>query len=451
MLLLLAGAEALLARNWVILAKRLAACVAILICAWVVLWSFYGFRYNAAPSGLHPSPALAPYIQSMRSHRDAQLLSFAAHLHLLPEAYLWGLVYTKQTEWEYTSYFFGHVYRHGPWEYFPAAFLIKSTLPLLIFLAFLPLLWFGKQNRHGRELYFLLVPIGVYFAVVTTSHFDIGARHLLPIYPFLYLLAAAGAANAFRRGRAWAVAAALLMVWQVVTSALVSPAYMAYGNEAWGGPSQVHKYLSDANVDWGQQLKAVKHYLDKNHITNCWFAYFPDGVVEPSDYGVNCRRLPTANNISWMPLPMEVPPVIEGTVLISDSDLEGIEFGDGALNPYEAFRSLKPVAVIEDGVNVYQGRFAIPLASALVAVYHAEQLVKAGQVKAAMRLSAQAAALAPTSAITQLNLAKMLAAAGQSAEARQHYALAYKAVTMVKPELQPSYLLPAIKAGLTKQ
>ncbi len=42
---------------------------------------------------------------------------------------------------------------------------------------------------------------------------------------------------------------------------------MAYGNEAWGGPSQVHRYLSDASVDWGQQLLAVKAYLDKNRRT----------------------------------------------------------------------------------------------------------------------------------------------------------------------------------------
>ena len=34
------------------------------------------------------------------------------------------------------------------------------------------------------------------------------------------------------------------------------PVEMAYSNEAWGGPSNVHKYLSDANVEWGQQLLA---------------------------------------------------------------------------------------------------------------------------------------------------------------------------------------------------
>ncbi len=448
MLLLLALTEGLLACRWATLAKRVAACVAIFACAWVLIWAFYGFRYCAGPNGLHPSPQLAPYIQSIPGQQDAHLLGAAAHLHLLPEAYLWGLADTKHTEWEYTSYFFCHVYRHGPWEYFPAAFLIKSTLPLLILLLLLPLLWFRSYKRHARELFFLLLPVVVYFAVIVPSHFDIGARHLMPVYPFLYLLAAAGAANAIRRGRAWATIAGVLLAWQVVTSARVAPAYMAYGNEAWGGPLQVHRYLSDANVDWGQQLKAVKHYLDRNHITNCWFAYFPDGAVQPSDYGVHCLRLPTANNISWMSLPMQVPPVISGTVLISDSDLEGIEFGDGRLNPYTGFLRMKPVAVIQDGVDVYQGTFAIPLASALVDVRTSGELLKAGEPDAALTVANRAAKLAPGSAITQLNLAGVLAAQHHWQEATGHYESAYRLVHTVRPDLQEERLLAPITAGL---
>jgi len=45
MLVILAGADALLARSSVILWRRLAACAVILICAWAVIWAFYGFRY----------------------------------------------------------------------------------------------------------------------------------------------------------------------------------------------------------------------------------------------------------------------------------------------------------------------------------------------------------------------------------------------------------------------
>jgi tetratricopeptide (TPR) repeat protein len=431
-----------------VLGRRLAACAVILVCSCAVIWAFYGFRYAPAPAGLELSPKLAPYLASMPSKANAAELALIAKWHLLPEPYIWGLANTKKTEWEFTSYFFGKMYRHGPWQYFPVAFLIKSTLPLLILLGLAPVLWFRRGDWHARELCFVLVPVVFYFGLVTTSHMDIGARHLMPIYPFLYSLAGVALAHAFFRRGPWASVAAALLLWQVVTSGRVAPAYMAYGNEAWGGPSEVHRYLSDANVDWGQQLKSVRQYLDENHITNCWFAYFPDGAVEPSDYGVACRRLPTGSSLRWFQLPMDVPPVIEGTVLISDSDLEGIESGDGPLNWFEPFRGLKPVAVIQQGVYVYRGRFAVPLMSALVDVRKTHDLMKVDQLAAALAVAQEAIALAPDSAFTQLNLADTLSAQGRWSEAVGHYQRAEELARTVRPELEDEDLIPRSKAGM---
>jgi 4-amino-4-deoxy-L-arabinose transferase-like glycosyltransferase len=448
MLLLLSTIDGLRARNMALLGRRLAACAIILVCAWGVTWAFYGFRYAAAPAGLELSPKLAPYIASMPNKTNAAELAAISRWHLLPEAYIWGLANTKKTEWEFTSYFFGRMYRHGPWQYFPAAFLIKSTLPLLVLLGLLPLLWFGKEDRHWRRLYFLLTPAVFYFVLVTASHMDIGARHLMPIYPFLYSLAGVSVARAFIRGRVWAAVAAVLLLWQVGTSLRSAPAYMAYGNEAWGGPSEVHRYLSDSNVDWGQQLKSVKQYLDQNHITNCWFAYFPDGAVEPSDYGVQCKRLPTGSSLWWLKLPMDVPSVIDGTVLISDSDLQGIESGDGPLNWFEPFRGLKPVATIQNGVYVYQGQFSVPLMSALVDVRKTGELANTGNSAAALEEAKEAVALAPESAITQLNLADTLASQEQWSEAIIHYRQASELARTIRPELQEEDLLPRSNAGI---
>jgi hypothetical protein len=447
MLTLIALGEGLRTRNAAVFARLLAASAALLTCAWLVLWIFYGLRYAPAPPGLELSPALTPYLASMPNKSDGVKLALLARFHLLPQAYLWGLANTKHTEWEYTSYFLGHVYRHGPWQYFPLAFLIKSTLPLLILLLLAP--W-SKLRTPPRTLIFLLIPVAVYFAVITSSHFDIGARHLMPVYPFLYLIAGAVAATLLRRGSGWTVLAAILLLWQLVTTMRVAPNYMAYGNEGWGGPLQVRRYLSDSNVDWGQQLKTVKQYLDRNHITDCWFAYFPDGAVQPADYGIACKRLPTPSALWWLNLPMDVPPRIDGTILISESDLDGVESGDGALNPYDAFRSIPPVAILQGGVYVYRGSFPVPLASAWVAVHRSAELAHTGHLDQALQLAQQAATLAPDAPRVQLQLADVLAMQQQWPQAIEHYHLARQDLEHQRPDLQGEELAPAITSGLAK-
>ena len=448
MLAALALWEGVVARSARLAARRLAEIAGVGLLAWAVVWAFYGFRFAAAPAGLTLSPALDAYLRTLPNPADAQLLGVAAHLRLLPEAYLWGLANTRLTEFADTAYLFGHVYRHGPWWYFPAALLIKSTLPLLLLLFAAAVLRVDRRAGAGRVVA-LLIPVALYLGVVSSSHFDIGVRHLLPIYPFLYVVAA-GAATALAAGGAVGRGlAAILVAWQVATCLRAWPAYMAYGNEAWGGPGQVHRYLSDANTDWGQQLEAVKAYLDARHENgDCWFAYFPDGAIEPSDYGVRCRRLPTTDSLWWLGLPMTVPPEMDGTVLISDSDLEGIEFGDGELNPYDALRRLKPDAVIQGGVNVYQGRFHLPLASALVQVREAGRLQAAGRLAEALAAADAAARLAPRSATVQLARADALKALGRGAEAQAAYQRARGLVNEVRPDLQAADLGPRITTGL---
>ena len=400
-LLLLAIGEAIGHRNLRLLWKRVLAFAVVAGMSLLILWAFYGFRYKARPEGRDLIPSLAPYLKTLPNPSDTRHLDLAARFHLLPEAYLWGLANTKLTEFADTSYFFGHVYRHGSWVYFPAAFAIKSTLPLLILFVLTLIALFLGYRKRWRELLFLAIPIAVYLAVAVTSQMNIGVRHLLPIYPFLYVLVAGAAVflaqHNRRRTRIWIAIFGVLLLWQATTSLRAAPGYMSYANEAWGGPSQVHRYLSDANSDWGQQLKEAKTYLDQRHVTNCWFVYFPDSAIDPSDYGIHCKKLPTVESLFWLVVPMDVPPVIDGTVLISDGNLEGIEFGQGALNPYDSFRGKQPTRLIQGGFWVFDGRFEVPLASALVDVQKTQKLMAGGQLDAALVQAQQAVQLAPKS------------------------------------------------------
>jgi hypothetical protein len=435
-LLVLVVAELLSARDWKLFGRRVVALLVVSAIALGVIWSFYGFRYSARPAGRVLHPVLAVYLTQVPSAADARHLGMMARWHVLPEAYIYGLANTKITEFADTSYFFGRVYRHGIWPYFPAAIAIKSTLPFLLLMAAVLVLLVSRRMKLRREIVFLGVLPVVYLAVAMHSTMDIGFRHVLPIYGFLYVLGAGAAVCLVRLNWRWSFGVGALLVWQMVTCVRVAPAYMAYGNEAWGGPGAVHKYLSDANDDWGQQLNAVRRYLDGRGVKNCWFAYFPDVVVDMTYYGVPCKRLPTQETLYWIKLPMDVPPEIDGPVLISDSDLEGIELGEGKLNPYEEFRHIRPTALIDGGVWVFDGHFKVPLASALVETRKAQGLLADGDAAAALPVAEGAVALAPESEGVQETMGDVLVKLGRMQEARVHYEAALKSSETIEPALQ---------------
>lgn len=217
-----------------------------------------------------------------------------------------------------------------------------------------------------------MVPVVVFLGLAMQSDMNIGVRHVLPIYPFLYLVGASALSVAIGRDRRWVVAAALL-AFQVVTSLRSFPGYIAYANEAWGEQKNVHRLLSDSNSDWGQQLKTVAQYLRDRKVTDCWMAYTASGVADERHYGVPCRTLPTMVNLWWIPVPMNVPSQIDGPVLISDDELEGVDLPFGQANPYAQFKQLKPSVILDGGILVYDGHFDVPLASSLVEMARPKQ------------------------------------------------------------------------------
>lgn len=441
------------------------------VCAgsWIILWAAYRFRYAARPDGIPLNPTLAAWVPQLNSARSAHILLFLARFHVFPEAWLFGLADTKITADTYTSYFFGRVYPHGNVLYFPACFAIKSTLPLLLlFVLSLAALATGRLHAPRRVLC-LTLPPALYFAVAASSNMNIGARHLLPIYPFLYVLGA-GAASALADRAPRLVAAAwlaALIVWQAAATLRVHPAEMAFGNALWGGPGQVHRYLSDANVDWGQQLNDVRAWLATRGIRaaqwkapgiipgqpappagqttpagaeaaarNCWFAYFPDGVIDPPQYGIPCHRLPTPETLFWLQEPTGLPSTIDGFVLISASDLAGFEFGPGPLNPYDSFNRLRPVAVIDQGVYVFRGRFNLSLASGLDHAANATLLLNRHLPQAALAEATQAVQLAPGLVPPQTVLGDTLLALHRPEDARAAYRRALRLAQTVEPALQ---------------
>ena len=418
------------------------------VIAIVVLWAFYGFRYAARPPGLALDPSLAGYVHPLRP-MEAKGIMLLARFHILPESYLYGLADVRSMANGMPAFIFGKVYEHGVWFYFPAVLAIKSTLGYLalVLLAFAAVA--AKRLRRWREILFLLVPPTIYFWVAMGSSLNIGARHILPVYVFLCVFAAGGSWAWIEpagqgRNRKWGYAVGLLLLCHVVSSAKAYPNYMAYSNELWGGPSKTYKYLTDSNTDWAQQLLAVKKYTDEHGIRNCWFAYFADPYLRPQDYGIPCKSLPTPDSY-FTKVEHPVPTTIEGPVFISAGTLTGFEFGSNVLNPYRDFERLTPVASIQDGVEVFEGTFRVPLASALSYVVESSLLTKQKDLAGALAAAQQAVKIAPNEYQPEMTLGDALAAVGRKDEAREAYNSALEVVKTMEPQAQETLRPTVVK------
>jgi tetratricopeptide (TPR) repeat protein len=426
---------AALARRWGLQAVKLfGGLAAISALAILILWAFYGFRYAARPAGLHLDSDVDSAAHGLKPLL-AQGIVFFAHHHLLPESYLFGLCDVINVGNWSPTYIFGKVYTHGVWYYFPVALAIKLTLGLMGLLLIAAAAVFSGRFRPAREIFFLVVPAAIYLAIAIASPLNIGIRHILPVFPFLILLAAGGACALARNSKRWLYAVAALVTFHCLSSLMAYPNYLAYANEAWGGPSQTHRYLTDSNTDWGQQLIAVKAYVDEHHIHECWFAYFAADVILPNDYGIPCKLLPTADT-SWVGPEIEVPPVVHGPVFISYGDLVGYEFGSEKRNPYQAFIARTPDAVIQDGVAVYNGDYSIPMARAIKYVNDAWRLRQSKDLAGALQSAETAVSIDPEFINAQRVLGRMLQDQGRNEEAAIHYNQALAIARTMEPSAQ---------------
>ena len=423
------------------------AFAAIVVVGVLVLWAFYGFRYAARPEGLKLNPSLADYAKPLSSVSHAGVMTIA-HLHLLPESYLMGLVDVKRMAEFYPTFALGKNYAHGQWWYFPVVILIKTTIGMLALVAVAFFAIATGRLRKGRELTYLLVPALFYLAVAIAAGMDIGSRHILPVDTFMFVLAAGGIAALAATSRRWALIGGVLVAAHIVSALAVFPNYIAYANEAWGGPGNLHNLLSDANVDWAQQLIQVKAWQDRHPGEECWFAYFAHPEIDPEVYGIHCHHLPTIDTF-WGGGADVIPPVISGNVLISAGDLSGCEWPSGRMNPYRGFQGMRPAETIDYGVMVYRGSFDVKQAAALSRATNAMQVMWKGDAKDALPLAQEAVAIDPTEIMSETVLGDASAALGRKDDARKAWTAALAEAKTLEPDAQPSYV-PDLERKLGK-
>ncbi len=279
-----------------------------------------------------------PVISSVASWFDKR--------RLLPDTYTRGLILGQIKAQHRSAYFVGEIRRTGWWYYFPAAFLVKTPLTVLL-LFFCGLILLAKtRTRWKCEGTFFLLPLAIFLGIAMTMHLNIGLRHVLPIYPFVLLISGI-TLNEIRLK--WRTMVLLIPVaLATIELSLVYPHCLAFFNQLVGGPKNGDLVLLDSNLDWGQDLKPLKAWMDAHHVERINLGYF--GAADPAYYGI--RNTPLIGSPKFLDAQVTWPR-LPGYVAVSVQNLHGLTQYQTKRNFYEPLLDREPVANIGYSIHIY--------------------------------------------------------------------------------------------------
>jgi len=315
------------------------------------IWAGYGFRYLAASDG-RPLPwqdmneAGGLFVATIRVCRNARLL---------PEAFLYGLSMVREhSRVGHDAYGLGQHSRSGWWWFFPLALLVKlPTSSLLLYTKGVADHLRGRWANLSDSLP-LLIPPGIYGAWALISNINIGIRHLLPIFPFLMVMAAGipipRPGEGPGRRRLFVLGA--LLAWGLVEALVWSPHQIGYFNSLSKMWKPGYQLLADSNLDWGQDLTRLKRYMDREGIPSLKLSYF--GTASPEALNLRHQVLPGFNQYTlhephWPKADHLLPGDL---VAVSETNLAGVYLSNK--NLYRPLQELKPVATVGSSILIYR-------------------------------------------------------------------------------------------------
>jgi hypothetical protein len=293
---------------------------------------------------------------AMPSYANAAKSVLRISSYVLPTDFLGGIFWQiKHNADGHPASLLGMYSQHGWWYYFPVAFALKTTIPFLI-LSVASLIWSLVEfaRRRDRRYLWLLLPFGIYTAFVMSSQIDIGVRYYLPAFPFLCIAGGIALDSLITSPltRRLGIAVTLLMfTWVGIEAIRAYPDEMVYMNEFTAGkPSW--DYLSDSNVEWGDDVKQLAEYLHERGETRVRSAVL-SGYLTFRFYSIeNVDLLPAESHpqIRYVAIGASflngsvVPPRVNGKDL---SEEERVNF-------FDEYRHRTPEAIIGRSTYVFR-------------------------------------------------------------------------------------------------
>ncbi len=237
----------------------------------------------------------------------------------------------------YLHFAFGEWTTQTQWYYYFFVFLVKVTLGFLCLLLIRVAFVRRKDSDTGTNL-ILLAPTALIFISTCFDSTAVGIRYLFIPLAFLYVWVG-GLGRSVWRQTIGKVSIIVFLIGHFLSAALSFPHGLSYFNALIGGSSQGYKYVRGSDVDWGQGLKMLKRYLDKNQINRIGLIYF--GLAsDPTFYG-----------IQFDPISAEEKKTPEAKVYaISAFTLEYVDWS----------HKVRPTAVLGNCVYVFDFRQGVP-------------------------------------------------------------------------------------------
>jgi 4-amino-4-deoxy-L-arabinose transferase-like glycosyltransferase len=277
---------------------------------------------------------------------------------VFPRDFLFGIyVVAMHNSGGHSSSILGLYDYRGWWYYFPVAFALKTTIPFLL-LSLAAIVWSLWRTAQGdRAFWFAMIPLAIYAVLAMTSGINIGIRHLLPAYPFLFMLSGALLAAICKHARkAGLILAAGVVGIMGIEAFATFPYYISYVNQ-FKGENPGWRYLSDSNVEWGDAVPELVDYLNARNIKQISGALL-GGNLTLHLYGIEFKDL-----FGPPPLP-ETEYVAIGASFLNGSTVEygnasnGRETEQQRINFFDAYRNRKPLKVFGDSIYLFENKSA---------------------------------------------------------------------------------------------
>ena len=234
------------------------------------------------------------------------------------------------------AWFLGTIYPHGGIvAYYPVAIALKwpTMLLCLLLLSLASRVW--RNTDHGRDLLLMMLFPLLFLLLAMNAKYNIGERHILPLYPFALLLAG----GIWQRARASSAARVLVVLALCLNAAdalRYAPDYLSYFN-VFVRPQNSWRLLTDSNLDWGQGLISLRRYQQQHPDQPLRLAYF--GSIDPALYGIKA-------------MPLAAHGDAKGLVVISPTLLSGQNLADSAA--FHWLWSEQPERIIDHCLWLYE-------------------------------------------------------------------------------------------------